>query len=115
MKPPPSQVFSLGRAPAVERRQHPRFRIQCAIRLKIPGGPHLTASATDVSSGGFFFVSRQAIAADTKVECDLEIPDGTATPFVLHAEAVVVRLQSIEPGSFGIACRLLDYSVLPAG
>lgn len=93
--------------------------VQWPLRLGRPHEPVLDTCTANVSSGGFYFRSTQAFLAGESLVAVLEIPnpsrDFGLQNLTLHCEVLVVRVETLTGGgSTGIACRIIDYSVLKA-
>jgi hypothetical protein len=101
-----------------ERRRRPRLRLSYALSLHRPGEASSVETKTeDISCEGFFCISEIPFAPHEIVECYLVIPRDTlripvGRDLILHCTAEVVRVaRNRAESSFGIACRLEDYTL----
>lgn len=99
---------------SVERRRHTRFRSRCSIRFSPDGLSQVVAPTSNISCGGFHFLSVLPIAPETDFECDVVIPGMAGSPLVLRCVAQAVRITEEQAGLFGVACRVTGYTVIEA-
>jgi len=108
-----------------DRRRRPRLRLSCSLRLYRPGGAPTVATRTeDISCQGFYFTSEHPFEPYERLECELVVQGEepgchSEIDVVLRGTAEVVRIapKGLRQG-FGVACRLVDYTVdrdTPAG
>lgn len=102
--------------PLNERRKRVRTRLHWPVLLfrDRPGGHAIESVTRDLSSSGFFCLSRIPFLEGEKLICSIKIP--THDPHGKHLERTlecrvhVIRVVPQESGdSFGIACRIDDY------
>ena len=100
-----------------DRRRRPRLRLAYSVRLQRPGEATSTDTKTeDVSCEGFFFLTDRRFSPRESLDCELVIPgedpDWMAEHgIVLRCRVEVVRVVPQADESYGVACRLSDYSV----
>src|SRR5258706_15034960 len=98
-----------------ERRKRVRTRLHWPVLLfrAIPGSDAIDSVTKDLSSSGFFCLTRVQLAEGEKLVCSIKIP--THDPHGKHLERTLeCRIQVLRvipqetSGSFGIACRIED-------
>jgi hypothetical protein len=100
-----------------DRRRRPRLRLAYSVRLQRPGEATATETKTeDVSCEGFFFVTHQRFSPRESLDCELVIPgqdpDWLAERgIVLRCRVEVMRVVPRPDQTYGVACRLADYTV----
>jgi hypothetical protein len=70
----------------------------------------------NISSGGFYCFSKEALTAGEWVQCTIIFPDTAegSDGFALKCTVEVLRVEPVEAGQlFGLACRIEDYCVVP--
>ncbi|MGB9605607.1 MAG: PilZ domain-containing protein [Bryobacteraceae bacterium] len=101
----------------VERRARLRLPVHWPLRIMPPnGGEEVLDSVTEnLSSQGFYCWISRALAPGDCLRCVIEFPSRSAASarrLRLHCHAEVVRSErGPQPGMFGIACRIKEYSV----
>lgn len=101
-----------------DRRGRVRVALQCPVQLSRAGnGSVLTSITRDVSSAGFYCFSSESFVPGERLDCTLVIP----TPIggfpeerlCLQCRVEVARVEPLGPGGgAGIACRIVDYTVI---
>lgn len=100
-----------------DRRRRPRLRLAYSVRLERPGEATATVTKTEnVSCEGFFFLTDRRFAPSDVLDCELlipgEDPDWASEPgIVLRCRVEVVRVVAQADHSYGVACRLADYTI----
>lgn len=102
-----------------DRRKRRRFQAHWHLRMWGIARDAVQAYTTDVSSGGFYCRSPRPFLPGDKLTALLDIPnlfgDVDSTVLVLHCEVAVLRVEPIaHSDDWGLACQILDYSVLRA-
>lgn len=102
--------------PFVERRKWPRVLARWPVYLSRKTDPHLLETVTrDMSSGGFYCAVPEPYLLGEPVECYIVIPTQVSytrkEELCLRGRAKVVRLESLDPEGYGIACQLEDYTI----
>jgi hypothetical protein len=103
---------------ALERRKRVRTRLHWPLLLfrDRPGSDAIESVTRDLSSSGFFCVTRVQLIEGEKLVCSIKIP--THDPHGKHLERMlecrvqVLRVVAQESGdAFGIACLIEDYQL----
>jgi|YNPBryBLVA2012_1023415.scaffolds.fasta_scaffold00036_53 hypothetical protein len=102
--------------PLREQRTRRRMSLRWPLRLTRDGQERFVPAVTEnLSSKGFYCLTAEPFALGEALTCRIEFPlNHTARPrrIVLLCRAEVLR---VEPGSaagtFGVACRIRDYSL----
>lgn len=87
------------------------------MRLQRSGESTATETKTeDVSCEGFFFITNRKLSPQETLVCELVIPgEDSDWPaehgIVLRCRAEVVRVVARADESYGVACRVADYTV----
>jgi hypothetical protein len=103
------------RAPT-ERRKRTRLALRWEVRILVPKFDlDLRGVTSNVSSEGFYCVLPKPLPPGEMVACDIAIPAPSAPgeQHSLHCRCTVVRTESIGEESFGVACAIDEYTVLP--
>jgi hypothetical protein len=84
------------------------------VRLFRQSGRHSVDSTTEnLSSEGFYCISRNKFKTGDWLRCEIVIPKATLdldAPIVLECRVTVRRVEHLE-GCFGLGCHIEDYSV----
>jgi hypothetical protein len=88
-----------------ERRRHDRHDAQFGGAFALPGKPSLPLSGRDISQGGLFFVTPEAVPKDRELELVLDFP-GAGTSRRVACKARVARCAPLDGGSFGVGVSL---------
>jgi hypothetical protein len=101
-----------------ERRMRVRTRLHWPVLLfrAIPGSDAIDSVTKDLSSSGFFCLTRVQLAEGEKLVCSIKIP--THDPHGKHLERTLeCRIQVLRVvlqdarDVFGVACRIEDYNL----
>lgn len=101
----------------IERRRRQRIVVQWPVRLwKLQQDP-LDTHTVNVSSDGFFCICARALSPGETLPAVLEIPgsgtDHASQKLMLRCDVLVVRVETLsDTRKCGVACRILNYSVL---
>jgi hypothetical protein len=94
-----------------------RVHLHWPLRLSSTGEPLTVETRTEnVSSGGFYCISGDAFVPGEYLDSWMTIPtQGPAQgqTLLLHCRVQVTRIDALDPGGYGIACRIDSYSVVP--
>lgn len=103
-----------------DRRKRVRMDVHWTVHLsrKWHGIP-VESKTRNLSSDGFYCLSHEPFTPGERLECMLLIPaqerGSQEGALCLQCRVQVVRVETArEDGGFGIACRLVDYSVVQA-
>jgi hypothetical protein len=105
--------------PHPERRLQRRLALHWRLRLSCgPVGP-LETRTENLSSQGFYCILETPLVPGDVVTCDITIPsysssDPRSSSIACQAEVIRVEAVGTEWG-FGVACRILDYSLKKHG
>lgn len=103
--------------PLSERRHRRRAELHCNLFIaKRTLTPLIACRTKNISSGGFYCFSNEALTAGEWLQCTIIFPDTAegSDGFALKCTVEVLRVEPVEAGqSFGLACRIEDYSVVP--
>ena len=94
---------------STERRRYARFEVPCRLRVELPGGADVRARTVNISDGGAYFVTEDAIDVGHKVTVRLAVPRDTANTFFLEqfaAKAEVIRRDPPAEGQPGAGVAL---------
>ena len=98
----------------VERRQRVRVRLRWPVLLfrDRTGSEAIETVTRDVSSGGFYCLTKVQLMEGEQLVCSIKIPthdpQGKQLEHTLECMVTVVRVDEIS-GLYGIACQILDY------
>jgi len=99
---------------ADDRRGRKRTAVHWRVRLFREGGRECVDSTTEnLSSEGFYCISRKKFKTGDWLRCEIVIPEATLdldAPIVLECRVTVRRVEHLE-GCFGLGCHIEDYSV----
>jgi hypothetical protein len=100
----------------VDRRSTARLELTYAVYLSRPGEAFGIVTKTEnVSSKGFYCLSKQPFFPGEILDCEMAIPGGLeANDLILSGVVEVLRVipRGIARG-FGLACRLESYTIAP--
>lgn len=108
-------VILTGEAP--ERRRRPRLMLAYPVRLfRIGYGSRVETKTVNISCEGFFCITKSVFSPREKLDCELVLASDNDRladeAIVLHCRAEVVRVvRQNENSTFGLACRVADYTV----
>jgi hypothetical protein len=117
----PANGMGMKSGTIFERRKRARTRLHLRVFMFRNGGAEAVESTTrDLSSTGFYCMSRVQFAVGEELACSLKIP--THDPYGKHLERNLeckIRVMRVVPQEsadlFGIACRIEDYHISHAG
>lgn len=100
-----------------DRRRRPRLLLTWTIYLTSSSDPNRIEGRTkDLSSDGFYCFVPECFAVGNEVSYTLVVPAGIAalqkSLVILDGRAEIVRIEPVESGVYGVACRVRDYKVL---
>lgn len=104
-----------GEAP--DRRRRPRLMLTYPVRLFRVGYQSRVETKTEnISCEGFFCVTESLFSPREKLECELMLTSETDRlvdeAIIIRCHAEVVRVERLDQDStFGLACRIADYTV----
>jgi len=104
-----SDITGLSRP---ERRKRVRFRVHWPLLLRKEGQDTEETTTQDLSSEGFYCLSKQTFTVGETVSCALQIPtnDHGGKNSYLVCRVLIVRVEErASGGEYGIACRTQDY------
>jgi len=84
-----------------DKRAHSRVPIQAEVACEVTGGRTIHCRAKDISIGGMFVESEEAVTFGTEVTIVLRLPNGKADSRL----PAVIRW--LKPGGFGVQFGLL--------
>jgi hypothetical protein len=103
-----------------ERRKRTRTSVHWPVRLLRDRAAKSIGTVTqNLSSSGFYCLSPAPLTPGELLICILTLP--TYDPrseerrVSLECQALVIRAEAIPDGSFGIACHIEDYHLVPTG
>lgn len=103
--------------PMSERRHHRRVDLRCSLYIAKSTATQLIKCITkNISSGGFYCISNEAFTNGEWLRCTIMFPDtgDESNTFALECTVEVLRVEPVGPSqSFGLACRIEDYAVVP--
>jgi hypothetical protein len=99
-----------------ERRKRKRIALRWPVRLfRQPSTPSVESTTENLTSNGFYCVSREAFHLGERLECIIAIPAGSfgysASPIRLQCRVRVTRVEDQRDG-FGLGCYIEDYDLL---
>lgn len=99
-----------------ERRKRKRIALHWPVRLFRPSGAAWVESRTEnLTSNGFYCISKQAFQPGEELECVIAIPAGSFgysdAPIRLQCRVRVTRVENQRDG-FGLGCFIEDYGLL---
>jgi hypothetical protein len=110
-----SKPATAGSVFRLERRKRVRTRVHWRVLFFRDGSTEAIESLTqNLSSSGFYCLSRSSFSCGDSLICALEIPthdpSGTERSLALECQIRVLRAETVdEKGIFGIACQIEDY------
>lgn len=101
-----------------ERRSRARTEVHWPILLLREKGPNTIETVTEnLSSMGFYCFSTVPVMPGESLRCSLQVPShdpkGGERNITLECHVQVLRSERTANGSFGIACRIEDYRMIP--
>jgi hypothetical protein len=99
-----------------ERRKRKRIALHWPIRLfREHRNPSVESTTENLTSNGFYCVSREPFDIGERLECIISIPAGSFgysdSPICLQCRVRVTRVEGQSDG-FGLGCYIEDYDLL---
>jgi hypothetical protein len=99
-----------------ERRKRQRMALRWPVRLfRDPAAPSVNSTTEDLTSNGFYCVSKVPFRPGERMECSIAIPAGSfgyaESPIRLQCRVCVTRVDNRGDG-FGLGCYIEDYDLL---
>ena len=99
-----------------ERRKRKRIALHWPIRLfRDPAMPSVQSTTENLTSNGFYCVSREPFQLGERLECIIAIPAGSfgyaESPMCLQCRVRIARVEDQRDG-FGLGCYIEDYDLL---
>jgi len=99
-----------------ERRKRTRIALHWPVYLyRDPGAPPVESTTENLTSNGFYCVSKEPFQLGEQLECVIAIPVGafgySAEPIRLQCRVKVMRVEGQTDG-FGLGCSIEDYELL---
>ncbi|HLN01102.1 MAG TPA: PilZ domain-containing protein [Bryobacteraceae bacterium] len=99
-----------------ERRKRKRIALHWPVRLfREPAAPSVESTTENLTSNGFYCISREPFQMGERLECIIAIPAGSfgynESPIRLQCRVRVARVEDQSEG-FGIGCYIEDYDLL---
>jgi len=99
-----------------ERRKRKRIGLRWPVRLfRDPAAPSVESITENLTSNGFYCISREPFRLGDRLECIIAIPAGSFgysdTPIRLQCHVRITRVEGQQDG-FGLGCYIEDYDLL---
>jgi len=99
-----------------ERRKRKRVALHWPVRLfRDLAAPFVESTTENLTSNGFYCVSKEPFQLGERLECIIAIPAGSfayaESPIRLQCRVRVTRIEDQEEG-FGLGCYIEDYDLL---
>ncbi len=99
-----------------ERRKRKRIALHWPVRLfRHPNTSSVESTTENLTSNGFYCVSKESFQMGERLECVIAIPAGSFgysnSPIRLQCRVKVMRVENQRDG-FGIGCYIEDYDLL---
>jgi hypothetical protein len=99
-----------------ERRKRKRIALHWPVRLfRDPSAPSVESTTENLTSNGFYCISKEPFRLGERLECIIAIPAGsfgyTESPIRLQCRVRVARIEDQHEG-FGLGCYIEDYDLL---
>lgn len=99
-----------------ERRKRTRIALRWPVYLyREQGAPSIESTTENLTSNGFYCVSKEAFQIGEQLECVITIPAGafgySDDPIRLQCRVKVMRVEN-QIGSYGLGCAIEDYELL---
>jgi len=99
-----------------ERRKRKRFALHWPVRLfRDPTAPSVESTTENLTSNGFYCVSKEPFQLGERVDCIIAIPacsfGHAESPIRLQCRVRVTRIEDHMEG-FGLGCHIEDYDLL---
>jgi hypothetical protein len=110
------RIIDSGYDPNTDRRSRARLRLSWTIYLlRSTGVCPLESRTVNISSGGFYCLTREPFMIGEYIQCTIMIPSFGSERrnghIGLRCQATVLRVDVLEEVKFGIACRIDDYTL----
>lgn len=101
---------------AEERRKRKRVALHWPVHLfRQPQAQSVESTTENLTSGGFYCVTKEQFNLGERLECIISIPVGSfgysASPISLQCRVCVKRVEGRSDG-FGLGCYIEDYDLL---
>src|SRR5579863_3321387 len=99
-----------------ERRKRKRISLRWPIHLyRDENAPSIDSTTENLTSNGFYCVSKEPFRVGEQLECTIDIPSGAFgyadAPVRLQCRVKVVRIED-QTDRFGLGCYIEDYELL---
>ena len=99
-----------------ERRKRKRIALHWPVRLfRDPATPSVESTTENLTSNGFYCISKEPFELGERLECIIAIPAGSfgynESPIRLQCRVRVARVEGQQDG-FGVGCYIEDYDLL---
>ena len=99
-----------------ERRKRKRIALHWPVRLfRDPATPSVESTTENLTSNGFYCISKEPFELGERLECIIAIPAGSfgynESPIRLQCRVRVARVEGQQDG-FGLGCYIEDYDLL---
>jgi hypothetical protein len=103
--------------PGTERRTRTRHAVSWVLYLKRNHSDHPIESRTqNFHCRGFYCYTRESFTPGESIGCTIVVPTfDTNLPrsiVLLECQATVLRVEALDPHTYGIGCRIDDYTVV---
>jgi hypothetical protein len=104
--------------PFIERRKRPRLNLRCPVSLytDVNGLSVVRTKTENLSSEGFYCIVAGRFPLHQRLVSVIEIPleswRHSEQTLRLRCQVSVTRVEELANGAYGIACRIVDYSVV---
>ena len=100
-----------------ERRKRKRVALHWPVRLfRSPDTQSVESTTENLTSNGFYCVSREPFQLGERLECVIAIPAGSfgysSSPISLQCRGRVMRVEDQRHDGFGLGCYIEDYDLL---
>jgi len=99
-----------------ERRKRKRIALHWPVRLfRDPGSPSIDSTTENLTSNGFYCVSKEPFQLGERLQCVIAVPAGafgySESLVRLQCRVKVMRVEN-QTDSFGLGCCIEDYELL---
>jgi len=98
-----------------ERRKRKRIALHWPVRLYRDPSTPISSTTENLTSSGFYCVSKEPFQLGERLECVIAIPAGkfgySSSPIALQCRVRVTRVEGQREG-FGLGCYIEDYDLL---
>ena len=121
-----SQAHTAQHRPVIETALYPERRARTRTEVHWPvvllqdhQSNTIETVTENLSSTGFYCFSTIPVVPGEYLQCSLRVPahdpKGAQRTILLQCRVQVLRAETAANGSFGIACRIEDYHLIPHG